>query len=167
MLVADIAPLASAYNALLAAAIHIPHERSQIVNKALDIYTDMMKRKVLPDSDTYNILVGLIAARCLEVSSLKVALEGKRQRFGGMDEPGKFMLASDELDHAILSADDRLDLALKLFDSFVIDASTIEGYTCRYGCDQQFYECWFVGCKDPSSDGQESSYQNGGISCIS
>lgn len=119
MLVADIAPLASAYNALLTAAIHIPHERNQIVNKALDIYTDMMKRKVLPDSDTYNILVGLIAARCLEVSSLKTALEGKRQRFGGMDEPGKFMLASDELEHAILSADDRLDLALKLFDSSV------------------------------------------------
>lgn len=119
MLVASIQPLATSYNALLMAAIHLPAEKIEIVSKALDVYTDMMRRKVAPDSDTYNILVGLLAARSLEVSSLKKRLEDKRARYGGMDEPGKFMLASSELEHAILSEDDRLDLAIKLFKNSV------------------------------------------------
>ncbi|KAH6660854.1 pentatricopeptide repeat protein [Truncatella angustata] len=119
MLVADVKPIAKAYNALLVAAINIPVERYEVVTKVLDVYADMMRRQVLPDSETYNILVGLLAGRCLEVSSLKKALEDKLARFGGMDEPGKFMFASSELEYAILSEDDRLDLAVRLFDSSV------------------------------------------------
>ncbi|KAJ4385776.1 hypothetical protein N0V93_010207 [Gnomoniopsis smithogilvyi] len=119
MLVANIKPLATSYNALLMAAIHLPSEKIEIVCKALDVYADMMRRKVRPDSDTYNILVGLLAARSLEVSSLKKRLEDKRARYGGMEEPGKFMLASTELEHAILCEDDRLDLAMKLFKTSV------------------------------------------------
>ncbi|KAI5861580.1 hypothetical protein GGS23DRAFT_575757 [Durotheca rogersii] len=120
MLVANIKPTAASYNALLVAAIHIPIEKIQVVSKALDVYADMMRRKVSPDSDTYNILVSLLAGRCLEVSALKKGLEEKRLRFGGMDEPGKFMFASNELEHAILSEDDRLDLAVKLFETSVL-----------------------------------------------
>ncbi|KAI0380384.1 hypothetical protein F5Y04DRAFT_257284 [Hypomontagnella monticulosa] len=120
MLVADIKPIAASYNALLVAAIQLPAEKIEVVSKALDVYADMMRRKVVPDSDTYNILVGLLAARCLEVSSLKKGLEDKRLRFGGMDEPGKFMFASNELEHAILSEDDRLDLAIRLFETSVL-----------------------------------------------
>lgn len=123
MLVASIRPLATSYNALLMAAIHLPSEKIEIVSKALDVYADMMRRKVKPDSDTYNILVGLLAARSLEVSSLKKRLEDKRARYGGMDEPGKFMLASTELEHAILCEDDRLDLAMKLFKASVASRS--------------------------------------------
>lgn len=119
MLVASIQPLATSYNALLMAAIHLPSEKIEIVSKALDVYADMMRRKVKPDSDTYNILVGLLAARSLEVSSLKKRLEDKRARYGGMDEPGKFMFASTEFEHAILCEDDRLDLAIKLFKASV------------------------------------------------
>lgn len=119
MLVASIRPLATSYNALLMAAIHLPSRKIEIVSKALDVYADMMRRKVKPDSDTYNILVGLLAARSLEVSSLKKRLEDKRVRYGGMDEPGKFMFASTELEHAILCEDDRLDLAMKLFNASV------------------------------------------------
>ncbi|OLN81208.1 Pentatricopeptide repeat-containing protein 5, mitochondrial [Colletotrichum chlorophyti] len=120
MLVAGVQPIASAYNALLMAAIHLPTERIEIVSKALDVYADMHRRKVVPDSDTYNILVGLLAARSLEVASLKKNLDDKRVRFGGMDEPGKFMFASHELEHAILSEDDRLDLALDMFEKSVL-----------------------------------------------
>lgn len=123
MLVASIRPLATSYNALLMAAIHLPSEKIEIVSKALDVYADMMRRKVKPDSDTYNILVGLLAARSLEVSSLKKRLEDKRARYGGMDEPGKFMFASTELEHAILCEDDRLDLAMKLFKTSVASRS--------------------------------------------
>ncbi|KAF5000983.1 hypothetical protein FGRMN_1353 [Fusarium graminum] len=119
MLATGVQPIAGAYNALLLAAIHIPMKKIEIVSKALDVYADMLRRKVSPDADTFNILVGLLASRCLEVAELKAALEDKRVRFGGMDEPGKFMLASHELEHAILSEDDRLDLAVKLFDTSV------------------------------------------------
>ncbi|KAI1775748.1 hypothetical protein F4818DRAFT_414830 [Hypoxylon cercidicola] len=120
MLVAGIKPIAASYNALLVAAIQIPTEKIEVVSKALDVYADMKRRNISPDSDTYNILVGLLAARCLEVFTLKKGLEDKRLRFGGMYEPGKFMFASNELEHAILSEDDRLDFAVRLFETSVL-----------------------------------------------
>ncbi|CAK7265092.1 hypothetical protein SEPCBS119000_001327 [Sporothrix epigloea] len=119
MLVAGVQPIASAYNALLMAAIHLPIGRMEVVSKALDVYTDMVRRKVLPDSDTFDILVGLLASRSLELSAKKTSLEKKRLRYGGMDEPGKFMFASHELEHAIVTEEDRLDYAIKLFDTSV------------------------------------------------
>ncbi|KAF6809183.1 pentatricopeptide repeat domain-containing protein [Colletotrichum sojae] len=120
MLVAGVPPIASAYNALLVAAIHLPAGKNEMVSKALDVYADMLRRKVVPDADTYNILVGLLAARSLEVAALRKSLDDKRVRFGGMDEPGKFMFASHELEHAILSEDDRLDLAMNMFEKSVL-----------------------------------------------
>jgi len=119
MLGDGVLPIAAAYNALLKAAIHLTSDKSEVVSKALDIYTDMRRRKVPLDSDTYDILVGLLASRSLTVLSLKRSLEGMRLRYGGMDEPGKFMFASHELEHAILSEDDRLDLAMKLFEQSI------------------------------------------------
>lgn len=120
MLVGSIKPTATAYNALLMSAIHLTPEKIEISTKALDIYADMLRRKVSPDGDTYNILVGLLASRSLEVAANKKTLEDKRLRFGGMDEPGKFMFASHELEHAILCEDDRLDMAIKIFESSVL-----------------------------------------------
>lgn len=119
MLVAGVQPIASAYNALLMAAIHLPIDRMEVISKALDVYTDMIRRKVLPDSDTFNILVGLLASRSLELAAKKTSLEEKRLRYGGMDEPGKFMFASHELEHAIAAEEDRLDYAIKLFENSV------------------------------------------------
>jgi pentatricopeptide repeat protein len=119
MLVAGIQPIASAYNALLDAAIHLPNERIQVVPKALDVYSDMLRRKVSPNTATYDTLIKLLSSRSLEVSSLKQSLEEKRARFGGMEESGKFMFASSELEFAILAEDDRLDLAVRLFDASV------------------------------------------------
>jgi len=119
MLVAGIQPTAPAYNALLDAAIHLPAERIQVVPKALDVYSDMLRRKVLPNTATYNTLMKLLSSRSLEVSSLKQSLEEKRVRFGGMEEAGKFMFASSEFEFAILAEDDRLDLALRLFEASI------------------------------------------------
>jgi pentatricopeptide repeat protein len=119
MLVAGIQPTAPAYNALLDAAVHLPAERIQVVPKALDVYSDMLRRKVLPNTATYNTLMTLLSSRSLEVSSLKQSLEDKRARFGGMEEPGKFMFASSELEFDILAEDDRLDLALRLFEASI------------------------------------------------
>ncbi|SPO03234.1 related to PPR repeat [Cephalotrichum gorgonifer] len=120
MLVAGVRPIASAYNALLLAAIQLSSEKNEVVSKALDVYADMLRRKVSPDGNTYDILVNLLASRSLEVSNLKKSLEAKRVRYGGLEEFGKFMLASHELEFAILCEDDRLDLAMRLFDSSVV-----------------------------------------------
>lgn len=119
MLVAGIQPTAVAYNALLDAAINLPAERIQVVPKALDVYSDMLRRKVLPNTSTYNTLITLLSSRSLEVSSLKQSLEEKRVRFGGMEEAGKFMFPSNEFEFAILAEDDRLDLAVRLFEASI------------------------------------------------
>jgi pentatricopeptide repeat protein len=119
MLVAGIQPTADAYNALLDAAIHLPVESIQVVPKALDVYSDMLRRKVLPNTSTYNTLINLVSSRSLEISSLKQSLEEKRVRFGGMEEAGKFMFASNEFELAILAEDDRLDLAMRLFEASI------------------------------------------------
>jgi len=119
MLVASIQPNAAAYNALLDAAIYLPNERIQVVPKALDVYSDMLRRKVSPNTATYNTLINVLASRSLEVSSEKRLLEEKRTRFGGMEEAGNFLLPSNEIDFAILAEDDRLDLAIRLFEASV------------------------------------------------
>lgn len=116
MLVGGIKPVAGAYNALIDAAIHFPCERIQVVPKALDVYSDMLRRKVAPNTETYDRLIDLLASRSLEINGQKKSLEAKRSRFGGMDKPGTFMLASSELEFDILSEDDRLDYAIKMFD---------------------------------------------------
>ncbi|KOS18008.1 Pentatricopeptide repeat-containing protein 5 [Escovopsis weberi] len=132
MLASGVAPISAAYNALLHAAIHLPMNRIEVVSKALDVYADMLRRRVLPDADTYEILVNLLASRSLEVSGMKKVLEEKRTRFGGMDEPGKFMFASNELEHAILCEDDRLGLAMQLFGTSIdADAALYSADTYR------------------------------------
>ncbi|KAG6090630.1 hypothetical protein E4U30_003113 [Claviceps sp. LM220 group G6] len=119
MVASGATPTPSAYNALLSATMHLPIKRIEVVSKALDVFADMKRRRVAPDCDTYDILVGLLASRSLEVSHLKAALEVKRKRFGGMDQEGKFMLDSHELEYAILCEDDRLDLAIELFGNSI------------------------------------------------
>ena len=115
MLVANIQPTAEAYNALLNATINLPAEKIRISSNAVGVYTHMMKRQVSPNTAFYNTLINLLASRSLEVSSMKKFLEEKRERYGGMEEAGKFMLASNELELDLIAEDDRLDLAITLF----------------------------------------------------
>jgi pentatricopeptide repeat protein len=116
MLAAGIQPITLAYNALLTAAIHRSEDSNDVASYALTIYTDMLKRKVSLDTKAYDTLINILASRSLEVSTQMKSLEARRIRFGGMEEAGKFMFASHELDYAILSEDDRLDVAMKLFN---------------------------------------------------
>ncbi|KAK4161536.1 hypothetical protein QBC43DRAFT_95552 [Cladorrhinum sp. PSN259] len=116
MLVGGIRPIAAAYNALLYSAINSPLDKYEMVSKALDIYTDMRSHKVSPNGETFDILVNLLASRSSEVFASKKELENKRLRFGGMEEPGKFMFASHELEYEMLCVDDRLDFAMKFFE---------------------------------------------------
>ncbi|KAL6708476.1 hypothetical protein ACN47E_002739 [Coniothyrium glycines] len=119
MLQNGVKPSVVAYNALLSAAIHLPRARHQVVPKALDVYSDMLRRRVTPDIATYTALIELLSIRSLEVVSMKQVFEEKRLRFGGMEEEGRFMLQSNETDYAILAEDGSLSVAVKLFDAAV------------------------------------------------
>ncbi|PVH98759.1 hypothetical protein DM02DRAFT_615519 [Periconia macrospinosa] len=119
MLHSGVKPSASAYNALLSAAINLPKTKHQIVPKALDVYSDMLRRRVTPDTTTYTTLIELLSRRSLEVMSTKQLLEEKRVRYGGMEEEGKFMLSSNETDYEILAEDGSLSIAVRLFNAAV------------------------------------------------
>ncbi|KAI9821678.1 MAG: hypothetical protein M1827_002259 [Pycnora praestabilis] len=115
MLIGGIEPTTASYNALLAAAIHLPTAKHRVVPKALDVYSDMLRRKVLPNTATYSTLIELLAGRALDVGAMKQSMEQNRLRFGGMEEPGRFMFRSDEAEFDILAEDDSLNMVVKLF----------------------------------------------------
>jgi pentatricopeptide repeat protein len=129
LLQSGITPTATAYNALLSAAINLPKSRHEVVPKALNVYSDMLNRNVQPDRKTYSILVELLSARALEAMSMKNALEEKRARYGGMEEKGKFMLKSEDFESKMLAEDDSLSLAIRMFDSAI--ASHPKGFAER------------------------------------
>ncbi|OJD19366.1 hypothetical protein AJ78_00636 [Emergomyces pasteurianus Ep9510] len=108
-------PTVGAYNALLEAAIHLHADIYHAVPKALDIYSDMLRRTVLPNEQTYTILVQLLASRALKTFQSIQALGEQRARYGGMEEPGKFIFQSSEAEHELLVEDHSLSIALKLF----------------------------------------------------
>ncbi|PYH98052.1 hypothetical protein BO71DRAFT_89807 [Aspergillus ellipticus CBS 707.79] len=108
-------PTVGAYNALLESAIQLHGDTAQAIQKALDVYSDMLRRKVIPDEQTYQTLVQLFVVRAHDTLQSKELLEQERVRYGGMEEPGKFMLHSSELERAILAEDHSLGIALKLF----------------------------------------------------
>ncbi|KAJ5027442.1 hypothetical protein J3E73DRAFT_381190 [Bipolaris maydis] len=124
MLRSDVKPSVTAYNALLSAAIHLPRAQHQVVPKALDVYSDMLRRRVVPDTTTYTTLLELLSVRSLEVISLKQSFEDRRLRYGGMEEEGRFMLQSHETDYAILAEDGSLSIAVRLFDAAVSSESS-------------------------------------------
>lgn len=113
----NLTPTVDAYNALLVAAVQLHVDVSQAVAKALDIYSDMLRRRVLPDEKTYTTLLELLATRANEAIEAKEVLEQERIRYGGMEEPGRFMLQSREMERDILAEDHSLAIAVKLFDT--------------------------------------------------
>lgn len=115
MLKGGLTPTVDAYNALLVAAVRLHVDLTQAIPKALDIYSDMLRRKVVPNEDTYVTLVQLFVARAYETIEAKEMLEQERIRYGGMEAPGKFMLHSSELERDILAEDTSLAIAIKLF----------------------------------------------------
>ncbi|PYI02876.1 hypothetical protein BO78DRAFT_432578 [Aspergillus sclerotiicarbonarius CBS 121057] len=110
-------PTVGAYNALLESAIQLHGDTAQAIQKALDVYSDMLRRRVVPDEQTYQTLVQLFVVHANEAIKSKSLLEQERVRYGGMEEPGKFMLHSSELERAILAEDHSLAIALKLFNT--------------------------------------------------
>ncbi|KAE8396052.1 hypothetical protein BDV23DRAFT_168338 [Aspergillus alliaceus] len=110
-------PTVGAYNALLESAVRLHGDTAHAIPKALDVYSDMLRRRVIPDDQTYRTLVQLFVERAHDALKSKASLEQDRIRYGGMEEPGKFMLHSSELEQAILDEDHSLGIAIKLFDT--------------------------------------------------
>ncbi|RHZ59752.1 hypothetical protein CDV55_101793 [Aspergillus turcosus] len=110
-------PTVGAYNALLESAVRLHSDVSHAIPKALDVYSDMLRRRVIPDEDTYRTLVELFVTRSHETIKAKESLEQERLRYGGMEEPGKFMLHSSQLERDLLAEDHSLAIAVKLFNT--------------------------------------------------
>ena len=110
-------PTAEAYSALLTSAICLPTGRHQVVPKALDIYSDMLRRKVSPDTDFYSILIQTLSRRALQVADMRQDLDYRRKRFATNHETGKFFFASNEAEYGILVEDDALSNAIAIFGS--------------------------------------------------
>lgn len=110
-------PAPLAYRALMTSAIELTHGRHQKVPRALEVYSDMLRRRVLPDAETYSALVNVLAGRALEASATQEFLEEKRKRYGGLDAKESFLFRSDELEYAIFSEDQSLSIALTAFNT--------------------------------------------------
>jgi pentatricopeptide repeat protein len=110
-------PTVEAYNSLLLAAIKLHPDSYHAVPKALDVYSDMLRRRVMPNQETYKTLVAVLVSRAVEISVSGASLERQRIRFGGLEEPGKFLFRSSELESELVAEDHSLSIALKLFDT--------------------------------------------------
>ncbi|KAK3051910.1 hypothetical protein LTR09_006864 [Extremus antarcticus] len=108
-------PAPSAYRALLTSAVELTHGQ-QRVPKALEVYSDMLRRKVMPDIATFGIFIDLLAQRATQAKAMRKNLEERLTRYGGLEAPGKFMFGSTQSEHTMLLEDSSLSRALKMFD---------------------------------------------------
>ena len=115
-----IRPTVNSYNALLAAAINLSKRRHQVIPTALDVYSDMLRRKILPDTAFYTTLIQLLSSRAIEIVDMKASLERKRTQFGGFNDTTRFLFRSNEAEYDILAEDDALMNAMRLFDSSTV-----------------------------------------------
>lgn len=125
-------PTAAAYRALLASAIELTHGKHLRVPKALEVYSDMLRRKVVPDVPTFGIFIDLLAKRATEASTMRQALDERLARYGGLETPGKFMFGSTQSEHTMLVEDSSLSIAMKMFDRAVSQYSSqvLPGEAC-------------------------------------
>ncbi|KAG9963326.1 pentatricopeptide repeat protein, partial [Aureobasidium melanogenum] len=132
-------PPASAYRALMTSAIELTTGKHQKVPKALEVYSDMLRRRVIPDAETYTALIDLLANRALEASATKKVLEEKRLRYGGMEAEDSFLFHSDALEYAIFAEDESLSIALTTFNSAStkVDLSTKSYGLLIHACAKQ------------------------------
>jgi pentatricopeptide repeat protein len=115
MVLQGLQPTTEDYNALLASAIHLPIAKHQVVPKALSIYSNMLRRKISPDTTFYTSLICALSQRTLDVVHMKSVLNKERLRFGGIMGKDSFLFPSNEAEYDILAHDDALSNAIKIF----------------------------------------------------
>lgn len=116
-------PTPAAYNALLTSALKLARGKHQLVPKALEVYSDMLRRKVTPDVATFGVMIDLLAKRAIGVVSQRKALEERLNRYGGLEAAGRFMLRSTEAEYTMLLEDSSLSIALTMFKRASMDGS--------------------------------------------
>ena len=117
MLASGIRPTIEAYNALLSAITHSQMGPYKIVFKVLDVYTDLLRRAVEPDTTFYTTIINVLSTHALETFATRKRLDQQRIRFG---KDGHALFASKDTEYALL-VDDALDHALRIFDASVVD----------------------------------------------
>ena len=125
-------PTPAAYRAFLISVLELTPGKHQRVPKALEVYSDMLRRNVIPDTATFGVLIDLLANRASEAFSTRKGLELRLTRYGGLEEPGKFMFGSSQSEHTMVLEDSSLSIALKMFDraSSQITTETLSSEAC-------------------------------------
>ena len=88
------------------------HEKAQ---NALQVYLKALEKGLQPNTNFYTSLIGLLCQRALNVWDLKKTFDTRRQRYGGFQQDGQFLLASNEIEYTILAEDDAINKALRMF----------------------------------------------------
>ena len=116
-------PAPAAYRALLSSAIELTKGTHEKASKALEVYSDMLRRRVVPDAESYSMLIALLANRASESMAGRRSLEQRLTRYGGLDEAGKFMFRSSQSEYMMLAEDNSLSMALKMYERAVQNTS--------------------------------------------
>ena len=144
MLFHGIKPTAQAYNALLNSAVNLTIGRLHVVPKALDIYADMLRRKVSPNTAFYSSLLQILSHRALYAGLKRTDLEEQSRRYLGNTGSEDFTLLSHTAEHAIVAEDDAFENAVKIFKKAI---STLE--VCSFS--PEVYRLLLLACAQRES----------------
>jgi pentatricopeptide repeat protein len=114
MLRDGLVPTVEAYNDILVSAIALSDGTYQVWPRALEVYSDMTKRTVEPNSSTYSILVQFLTLRGLEAFQTQKGLELRRSRYANAD--GDFIFKSTALQQELYAGDKSTLFAIKLYN---------------------------------------------------
>ena len=92
------------------------HEKAQ---NALQVYLKALEKGLQPNTTFYTSLIGLLCQRALSVWNLKKSFDTRRQRYGGFQQDGQFLLASNEIEYTILAEDNAIQNALRMFYEWI------------------------------------------------
>ena len=120
------------YNSLLTAAIRLSDSLAQVIPKALDIYSSMLRQQLVPDGPMYTMLLDLLSLRALEALDVQTALGLSSRRYGNEEVRTQFLLRSRDIEFAIAIEDDSLEVALRLFNASVNQPSKLVFPTSTY-----------------------------------
>ncbi|GAB7362218.1 hypothetical protein MBLNU230_g2243t1 [Neophaeotheca triangularis] len=109
-------PTPTAYRALLSSVLELTTSKDLKAPKALEVYSDMLKRRVVPDLATYGTMIEVLSKRAADTQASRKALESRLIRYGGQDESGNFMFRSNQSEYAMLQEDSSLTIAVKMFE---------------------------------------------------
>ncbi|KAL1584040.1 hypothetical protein WHR41_08156 [Cladosporium halotolerans] len=116
-------PSPAAYHALLVSALELTRSKSHKVPKALEVYSDMLRRRVTPSVATFGILIDLLAARASASVVARKDLEDRLARYGGLEGQDQFLFRSNESQYTMLLEDSSLSIALTMFKRASQDGS--------------------------------------------